>query len=341
MTVVAPMLFLCAAFSAGRDLPSGAQTAHFIGCCDASATVAVTDDLFVMANDEDNILRVYSWKRLGAPVATSDLTAFLNPGRKSPEVDIEAAARIGDRIYWISSHGRNAKGKERLSRHRFFATTMAATNGAVRLKPAGNFYAGLLKDLDADPRFKPFSLARAAQWAPKIEGALNIEGLAATPQGHLLIGFRNPIPRGQALVVRLLNPGEVIFGRAPRFGDPILLDLGGLGVRSIEFCHHRGYVIVGGASDGRPGSRLFEWSGNGAPTPLLQRGWSFLNPEAVAVFGAAGSEQLLLLSDDGTLQIRGQDCKKLKDPDLKRFRAISVPLAYLEQDPVPGTALLE
>jgi hypothetical protein len=314
---------LCGALVAAEE----SQTVHFTGCCDASAAVAITDDLLVVANDEDNILRVYSRERLGAPVGTTDLTVFLNPGKKSPEVDIEGAARIGDRIYWISSHGRNAKGKERESRHRLFATTATITNGAVEIKPVGSFYAKLLSEMGGDPRLKPFGLGRASLWAPKTQGALNIEGLAASPEGHLLIGFRNPIPRGNALIVRLLNPQEVILGKPAQFGEPVLLDLGGLGIRSLEFWRgHDRYIVVAGASDGTPGSRLYEWSGGNEPPRLLMDKMQTLNPEAVAVVGSGGLEQLLVISDDGALQIRGDDCKKLKDPNLRRFRAIAVAL---------------
>ena len=42
---------------------------------------------------------------------------------KKPESDLEGAANLADRIYWITSHGRNREGEARESRHRFFATT--------------------------------------------------------------------------------------------------------------------------------------------------------------------------------------------------------------------------
>lgn len=60
-------------------------------------------NLFVVANDEDNVLRAY---RLGepAPVGEWDLNSFLKTAPKN-EVDIEGVARIGDVGYWISSHG--------------------------------------------------------------------------------------------------------------------------------------------------------------------------------------------------------------------------------------------
>jgi hypothetical protein len=317
---------LCCVAAACGGVIGQVRTDQFVGCCDASAAVALSDDLFVVANDEDSILRVYSRARMGRPVSVIDLTGFLNSGGKASEVDIEAAARIGDRIYWISSHGRNAKGKEQESRHRFFATSVELSNGAVSLKPAGAFYTQLLDDLGRDARFAHFSLPQASRQAPKIQGALNIEGMAATPEGHLLIGFRNPIPDRKALVVRLLNPDEVISGKPGKFGEPILLDLGGFGIRSME-ARGSGYVIVAGASDSRPGSRLFEWTGTGDRTRSFERApGELFNPEALIFFRDQSGERLMLLSDDGTLRIRGLECKRLKDEGQRRFRVVSIPL---------------
>jgi hypothetical protein len=321
------LAFVCAAGASAAMAPL--KTDQFIGCCDASASATLTDDLFVIANDEDNVLRIYSRARMGHPVSTVDLTAFLNPGKKSPEVDIEGAARIGDRIYWISSHGRNAKGKERLSRHRLFATSVVVTNGGVKLQPVGNFYAKLLEDLANDPRYRSFKLAAASQHAPKAEGALNIEGLAATPEGHLIIGFRNPVPGGKALLVRLLNPQDLTAGGKPKFGDPVLLDLAGFGIRAIEFWQDR-YFIIGGAVDGAAVSRLFEWGGHDDRTRVVQTpDLRTVNPEALSIYEDDGVEYLLVVSDDGTLRIRGEECKKLKDANLRRFRVASVPLREL------------
>src|SRR5687767_5863356 len=124
------LMLLAACSEAG-----GGATLYFTGACDASAAVALNHDLFVVANDEDNILRVYSRSRPGPPVSRVDFTGFLRPEKKTEESDLEAAAQVGERIYWISSHGRNAKGKERETRHRFFATTAEVTNGAAKLQP--------------------------------------------------------------------------------------------------------------------------------------------------------------------------------------------------------------
>jgi hypothetical protein len=271
---------------------------------------------------------VYRFEGSGRPLQTLEVSRFLRVDWRSPEVDIEGAGRIGDRIYWITSHGRSAKGEERTSRQRIFATDINRLGGFPRLVPVGLPYLRLLPDLLADARLQPFGLPAAAELAPKSEGALNIEGLGATPEGHLLIGFRNPIIHGKALVVPLLNPSEVILGQAARLGDPQLVDLGGLGIRSIsDWCGQ--YFMVGGASGEGGVSRLFTWDGKpGAPKPMPAINLAGFNPESVALASRIAGDQLLLISDDGTLKMGGKLNKKIKDPNLRRFRALLLPLPH-------------
>jgi hypothetical protein len=255
------------------------------------------------------------------------LAPFLGLPRHDAEVDLEGAARMGERIYWISSHGCNAAGEQQPSRRRFFATTGRVTNGVIDVQPVGRAYAGLLDDLTRDPRYQPFDLASATRRTPKMAGALNIEGLAATPDGHLLIGFRNPVPHERALIAPLLNPAEIIdAGKPARFGDPVLLDLGGLGIRSLEFRNDR-YWIVAGSFDGSRSSRFYQWAGGQEqPVPFELREADELNPEAIAFFQDSGGDVLWVVSDDGTVKVDGKEAKKLKDPNQRRFRAVGIPL---------------
>ena len=104
---------------------------------------------------------------------------------------------------------------------------------------------------------------------PKEPDALNIEGLSATAEGHLLIGFRNPVPNGKALLVPLLNPNEAIDGQSPRFGDAIQLDLGGLGIRDIEWTG-QAFFIIAGSFEGGHKSKLYRWNGPGTNPELLE-----------------------------------------------------------------------
>jgi len=86
-------------------------TLVYRGTSDASAAVAIGRDMFIVADDENNILRVYKTTESGLPLFSFDLTEFLEVELEHPEVDIEGATIIGERVYWISSHGRNKDGK--------------------------------------------------------------------------------------------------------------------------------------------------------------------------------------------------------------------------------------
>ena len=295
------------------------------GMCDASAAVALNNELFAVANDEDNSLRIYDAARGGLPVASQDLSVLLRVDRKKPETDLEGACWIGEHIYWISSHGRNRDGKFRASRHRFFATQVEQKGGQIQIRGVGRVYVNLLSDLLRDSRLRRFGLDRASRLPPKAAGALNIEGLCATPENTLLIGFRNPLPQNRALIVPMLNPGEVINGRMARFGDALLLDLGGRGIREIVRWRDR-YVIVGGAYDGNEKSKLFEWTGGSAqPRELTSVTFTNFNPEAIIVYPDT-TKPFQVLSDDGTVLINGVACKSLANSNSKRFRAAWVSL---------------
>lgn len=297
---------------------------EYSGMCDASGAVAVGTNLFVVANDEDNVLRLYRSDEPGQPVKQFDFSAFLEVQGKSPEVDLEGAARIGDRAFWISSHGRNRDGKERLNRHRLFATDISVNAGDVALTPVGTPYKRLLDDLLRDARFDQFHFAAAAQHAPKEAGGLNIEGLSATAEGQLLIGFRSPVPAGKALLIPLLNPNEVMQAKPARFGGAIQLDLGGQGIRDIAW-HAGTYMIIAGSWHGGGHFQLYRWAGPGTNPELLHvNHLNRYHPETLIIYPQHEFEAFQVLSDDGTLLIKGCPCKDLKDPNQRAFRSFWV-----------------
>jgi hypothetical protein len=296
----------------------------FRGMCDASGAVEIAGDLFVVADDEENILRVYDAGRGGPPLFGIDVSRALElqpRGKKArmPELDLEAGTRLGDRAYWITSHGRSSSAKPREERLRFFATSIPERGAPLRL--IGRAYATLLDDLIADPRMARFDLAAAATRAPKDPGGLNLEGMTATPAGTLLLGFRNPIPGGRALLVELMNPAAVVEARErARLGPPILLDLGGLGVRALSWWRGR-YLVVAGPYGSGAVSRLFRWDGRAAVASALDIDLAGYNPEGT--FTPEAGDEVLLLSDDGSIELGGVACKKA-DPAARRFRGLWV-----------------
>lgn len=312
-------------------LAAPAPAVVYRGLCDASAVVALDANHFAVADDEDNLLRVYHCDQGVTPIWAMDLSGFLGQPARKPEADIEGAARIGDRVYWVSSHGTNAEGKASPGRRRFFATAIEVVNGSVQLQPIGRPYRGLLTDLAADGRFAAFGLLAAAEIRPKAPGGLSIEGLGATLEGHLLIGFRNPIPGGRALVVRLLNPAELLDGKPARFGEPVLIDLEGLGVRSIAAVHD-GYSIIAGPYHSGAGSRLYKWSGEGSPARSEQlEGLSGLNPEGATLLADGRDSGLLVVSDDGNRKAGNKRGKRPKKPAERSFRTAWIPLGRWQQ----------
>lgn len=308
--------------------PSEGDIVVFRGMCDASGAVPLGGWLFAVADDEDNLLRVYDAGAPGEPVYSVDVSPALALKKRSQEVDLEAATRIDSLAFWLTSHGRNKKGKPRPARLRFFATS-APGDGRVEL--AGAAYSGLLEDLVASPSLARFDLAAAAEKAPKEPGGLNIEGMTARPEGGVLIGFRNPVPGGRALVVPLLNPEDIVLhGHRARLGQPMLLDLGGAGVRSLSWWRGR-YLIIAGAittsMNGSSPSRLYSWDGHSTtPRPVKDADLYGLNPEAFV--SPEDKEQILLLSDDGTVAIDGVPCKSLKNSSHKRFRGMWLRLPW-------------
>lgn len=331
--------------------------------CDASAAIALGSEVFVVGDNDHNVLKIY---RRDQPAATAciDLRDYLarrqasgkpaetrsgrgggaatpacDPredfgasGAKAKEADIEGAARIANRIYWIASHGRNSKGKFREERQRFFATDVRETPSGTTLTVAPTPpYTQLVAALVADPRFALLAEAYAQEKGPEKPGGFNIEGLAATPAGHLLIGFRNPLTRkGEALLVPLTNPAAVIDTAAqPIFGDILPLYLGARGIRSIEWTGN-GFRIVAGpiGNKGKHGGKdfaLYEWSGKAGDPPQQRKDVDFatLGPEALFFF--PGNDQPYVLSDDGDQKINGVACKDERVPmSSKTFRGFAV-----------------
>ncbi|MCL5099416.1 MAG: DUF3616 domain-containing protein [Candidatus Omnitrophica bacterium] len=317
MDAVAMRGFICLlAFAlAGFGRPGSVAGAvsspiFYYGMSDASGAVPIGTDFFAVANDEDNILRIYRRDAGGPPVKMANLSSFLDLAPGSPETDLEAGTRIGDRAYWLSSHGRNRKGKERANRDRFFATTILMGNNGPDLVPVGKPYMNLLDDLVGAESLRQFNLAEAAQKEPKAADALNLEGLCATPEGQLLIGFRNPIPEGRAMIVPLINPERVIEGSRAQIGEPILLDLGGLGIRDMTYADGK-YVIVAGPYNEKGPFRLYEWTGgNAEPRRIKHVHLKDFHAEAITVYPDKGLREFQLLSDDGTRLVSGKPGKE-------------------------------
>ena len=284
------------------------------GCCDGSAGVALDANHFLVANDEDSVLRVYSRHGSPRPLASVDFRKFLNLGKQNAESDIEGLARIDSTIYAIGSHSRSKDGKKRKERRQFFALRYSWQDGEIRLRPHGQAYNKLTEAFAESSILREADFRRAER-----KDDLNIEGLASTPQGGLLIGFRAPLLESEALLVPLLNPAEVAAAKAqPHFGPPKRVDLSGSGIRGMA---RRGnsYFLAAEAKDNLP--NLFHWDGLAKrPKRITVSLPQSLNPEAILLF--PDTKEIHILSDDGNAKTNGKDCNENKNSERKRFQRL-------------------
>jgi hypothetical protein len=330
------------------------------GASDASTVQALDEDLMLVADDEDQLLRIYARDFSGAPLNGFDFSAELQlpeGGANPAEVDIEASARIGDRIYWAGSHGNSTSGGLRPNRSRVFATDLVSGEAGFSLTYVDR-YDHLRADLVAWDRNNGHGLgadalglfaSTASGIEADSEDGFNIEALEIAPDGSsAFLGFRAPLlplaARSHALIVPVTDfnsliadaqAGSKAAGSAV-FGDPILLDLGGRAIRSMQRGSDGAYLIIAGpaaaSTDVAPANfRLFVWSGNSAESPQelpaelssTDLGGSFESLLAASADLAASGGEVELLIDNGDFvyYADGVIAKDLPSRSLAKFRS--------------------
>jgi hypothetical protein len=300
-----------------------AEEKSYFGISNPSGAVALNRNQFIVADDEDNRLRIYNKDLLENPIQVIELSQIFKnqiEDGQDKEIDLESAAEIQGNYFWIGSHSTSKKGEFRSARHALFAISLHPSGkGEFKVAPEGNVYTNLIDDLCDDSRFDRYQFRQAKNIQPKQIGGLNIEGLAATPEHTLILGFRNPLIggkikqsrqiKGKALIVELLNPFEVIHGVKGRFGDPVELDLDGFGIREITWRKKQKYMIIAGPyHDNLPTEdwpqevfQIYQWSMKSKKLDKLDKlDLTGFNAEAL-FFYPEDDDTIQLLSDDGKL----------------------------------------
>ncbi|MEW5849411.1 MAG: DUF3616 domain-containing protein [Myxococcota bacterium] len=319
--------------SGGVAAPS---TISLTGACDASTVVELDDGALVIADDEDQVLRFYAPTQGTAPRAQVDVTHQLGltdtSGGVFREVDIEGSTRVGNRVYWLGSHGNSSTGSNRPNRRRLFVTEVSGSGANANAVVLGTPYEDLRDDLVDWDNNDGHGLGESAlgfedaiDQEPERDDGFNLEGLSMTPDGGAaLLGMRAPVVDGMALVITLNNLEPLLTGGGTaQFGALYQLDLGGRGVRSME-CAANGCIIVAGPADGAEDFRLYTWSGNASDAPVERNAdLTGMHPEGiVAVPPGPFTEttRIRLISDDGDVLVAGTPCKELPGSAGKSFR---------------------
>ncbi|RPH39463.1 MAG: DUF3616 domain-containing protein [Desulfobulbaceae bacterium] len=211
--------------------------------------------------------------------------------------DLEGIAHgPDDWLYAITSHSRTESGTAESGRQKLLRFKVDE-EGRIRQYQEYNdllmVILTALKGLDADL------------------DSLNIEGLGTSRDGkQLLIGLREPVVEGEALILSLENP-EGLFerGETPQLKpDIIRLWLQGGGIRSIEYIEKlAGYLIANEIEyeGGKVRAALWFWDGiAGHPACRLEfpSSGKLKNIEGVTLVVTQGRSLLLLVCDDGKRQ---------------------------------------
>jgi hypothetical protein len=329
-----------------------------IGAADASAAIPIDSSLMWVGDDENQVIRMYNRNGSGLPVATFNMTPFLEltdiEAGRPREVDIEAATRVGNRIFWLGAHSHANRAEGRTNRSRLFATDISGSGASSTLSYAGRYDYLKLDLVNWDlsnghgkgANYYNFNFATTEGVDPKKPFGFNIEGLCMAPNSSTIayIALRAPLvptnDLGVAILVPVLNFTTLAVGTDPpgsaQFGAPIELDLFGRGFRSMEWNGFE-YLIIAGTPYDNTGKyprdfRLFTWSGNPADQPRERRtDLTDLNPEAIVELPSAPlqpTDVIQLISDNGRRLYYGDDiqAKFLPEVNFRKFRSDRVTL---------------
>jgi hypothetical protein len=212
--------------------------------------------------------------------------------------DLEGITSDGERFYVVGSQSKKTGfDGDGLVRFRFDAATRR-TDQVERIRGLKAWLAANVAELQGTER-------RVG------EDVLNIEGLAWDPVGgRLLLGLRAPVVDGNALViaVRLADAAGPFSVENLRIdGVAIPLDLGGAGIRSIEYDAHAQFfrVIADAApNDASRGFRLLEWDGKAGSATREIRTWNRrLKPEGITRATIEGQAVSVLVFDVGSFEV--------------------------------------
>lgn len=282
--------------------PLAAQTGPAValaGFCEASAAVLLPDGRLAVASDDREHLATF---RDGVPVDAEAL-------HLGDITDVEAAATFGAVTLWLTSHSTNTDLEDKKKRKVLVATTVAADG---RLALDGAPYRGL-RDLLAGPLAAaghPRDVSTEPGW-----NDLEIQGLAALPDGTALIGLRRPQIGGKAVVLPVTGLVEAArSGTAPQVGAALLVDLYGLGIRGMDTLPDGRVILLAGLGgdipDGKedsfPYPQVFVWDGVSATASKMADLPPRMVGEAVV---ALPSGRIAVMGDNGgTILPSGKEC---------------------------------
>ncbi|MDP2028861.1 MAG: DUF3616 domain-containing protein [Thiobacillus sp.] len=273
------------------------------GLHEPSAILQLPDGRFLVVEDEPK--HPFSLFRIGlddqvssAPLST-EIQGSNKALRKLDDLEGLTADRHGN-IYAITSHSRNADGKQKKSRDRLVRFRIESDRiidpiVVTGLKPAL---------LEAHPILHAAAKIRDV----KDDDGINIEALEiSADQQNLLIGFRSPLLDNRALIATVENHAAMFEAdEAIRISNALItLNLEGDGIRGMSWLPALNtYLLISGpSSGGQVQFKLWRWSGQ-PDEPALRLSVPGLlgleHAEGVCPAVIDGQPKIIFVSDDGS-----------------------------------------
>jgi len=330
----------------------GTNVGFHIGISDASTAIPLDTNYMLVADDETFPLRIYSRNGPGLAIKTFNFTNSLNltnlDGEELAEMDIEASARFGDRIYWLGSLGNITDGPLAPNRNRIYATDISGSGTNAQLNYVGR-YDKLRDDVlkwDTDGThgkgagYYGLATSAAVLHPPKTNDGFVVEGfcfIATGGSNQAYLGLRAPlVPRGErrrALLIPMLNLASLVTNNPAtgpaQLGAPVELDLGGRGIRSLEYTNGTYWILAGPPGDSTDDPyefRLFTWSGNALQAPQMwSANFAGIRPEGIVGLRTNGTNaEIQVVGDHGFSKLyqpaSSSTAKKLSPAAFKQFR---------------------
>lgn len=201
-------------------------------------------------------------------------------------------------IYAVTSHAFNSKGEKKPDRKKLLRFKM---EGNQILEPS------VINNLEESiAKQHPFLAKAIANPDSKSNDGFNIEGLSLnSSQDKLLFGLRSPLVDNKTVIVSINNPKELFTtaNATPQVSETVsLLDLGGNGVRSINyFPLLNGYLIMSGpvGKSNNVNFKLWLWCGDtDAVQPVTVTGLTgFEETEGMAHMLWHGQPRVVMITD--------------------------------------------
>lgn len=315
---------------------SPATSRYHAGSSDGSTAIVTGEDYMWVADDENQVLRLFSRNSSGSAIKEINMDSDLGIDY---EVDLEASFRNGNTIYWMGSHIEP-------ERSLIFSVTESGSGTSSELTYEGK-YAGLRNDLiewdNNDGHGKGAAYYNLAN-------TLEIEALTMDPNNlsGALIGLRGPVVEGKAVLIPVTNfQALTTTSTTATFGSPIEVDLGKRSFRSME-CNENGCLIIGGPVGNINDFKLYTWSGDPVDAPELRANdLMALNPHgsyegiiglpSTSFSGSNGVDaEIQLLIDMGTYDFYndGKEAKDLSSSEWKKAKSERMTLGAVEIPPV-------